>query len=49
MTRELVLEALDHHAVLLYEVAHQLNMITDLDSALSKVTELMQQAMGAEP
>jgi adenylate cyclase len=48
VTRELVLEALDHHAVLLYEVAHQLNMITDLDTALSKVSELMQQAMGAD-
>ena len=48
VTRELVLEALDHHAVLLYEVSHQLNMITDLETALSKVTELMQQAMGAD-
>lgn len=48
VTRELVLEALDHHAVLLYEVSHQLNMVTDLDTALSKVTELMQQAMGAD-
>jgi adenylate cyclase len=47
-TRELVLEALDHHAVLLYEVSHQLNMVTDLDTALQKVTELMQQAMGAD-
>jgi len=48
VTRELVLEALDHHAVLLYEVAHQLNMVTDLATALSKVTDLMQKAMGAD-
>lgn len=48
VTRELVLEALDHHAVLLYEVSHQLNMVTDIDTALKKVTELMQQAMGAD-
>ena len=48
VTRELVLEALDHHAVLLYEVAHQLNMVTDLETALAKVTELMQQSMGAD-
>ncbi len=48
VTRELVLEALDHHAVLLYEVSHQLNMVTDLETALKKVTELMQKAMGAD-
>ena len=48
VTRELVLEALDNHAVLLYEVAHQLNMITDLETALHKVTELMQHTMGAD-
>jgi class 3 adenylate cyclase len=47
-TRELLLEALDHHAVLLYEVAHQLNVITDLDAALEKVADLMRQSMGAD-
>jgi adenylate cyclase len=47
-TRELLLEALDHHAVLLYEVAHQLNVVTDLDAALEKVADLMRQSMGAD-
>jgi len=47
-TRELLLEALDHHAVLLYEVSHQLNVVTDLDTALEKVTDLMRQSMGAD-
>ena len=46
-TRELVLEALDHHAVLLYEVARQLNTVLDIDTALSKVSNLMRKAMGA--
>jgi class 3 adenylate cyclase len=47
-TRELLLEALDHHAVLLYEVAHQLNVVTNIDTALEKVTDLMRKSMGAD-
>ena len=47
-TRELVMESLDHHAVLLYEVSQQLNMVTDLDAALEKVSDLMRQSMGAD-
>ena len=47
-TRELVIESLDHHAVLLYEVAQELNTVTDLDAALKKVVALMRRAMGAD-
>lgn len=47
-TRELVLESLDHQAVLLYEVARQLNTVMDLDTALREVSELMKKAMGAD-
>jgi adenylate cyclase len=47
-TRDLVLESLDHHAVLLYEVASRLNTIIDLNTALREVSKLMQTAMGAD-
>lgn len=47
-TRELLLESLDHHAVLLYEVARELNMILDMDTALREVSNLMKRSMGAE-
>ena len=48
LTRDLVLESLDHHAVLLYEVASRLNTIIDLNTALREVSKLMQMAMGAD-
>jgi adenylate cyclase len=48
LTRDLVLESLDHHAVLLYEVASRLNTIIDLNTALREVSRLMQTAMGAD-
>jgi adenylate cyclase len=47
-TRELVLESLDHHAVLMYEVARQLNTVLDLETALKEVSALMKKAMGAD-
>lgn len=47
-TRELVLESLDQQAVLLYEVARQLNTVLDIDTALKEVSTLMKQAMGAD-
>lgn len=48
LTRELLLESLDQNAVLMYEVAHQLNTILDVENALDKVSSLMKQAMGAD-
>lgn len=48
LTRDLLLESLDHHAVLLYEVAGRLNTVIDLDTALREVSELMRVAMGAD-
>jgi len=47
-TRELVLESLDHHAVLMYEVSRQLNTVMDIETALREVSTLMKQAMGAD-
>jgi diguanylate cyclase (GGDEF)-like protein len=48
MTRELLLEAVDQHAVLLYEVASRLTTILDLKTALQEVSQLMRTSMGAE-
>jgi diguanylate cyclase (GGDEF)-like protein len=48
LTRELLLESVDQHAVLLYEVASRLATIIDLKTALQEVSHLMQISMGAE-
>jgi len=47
-TRELVLESLVHHAVLMYEVSRQLNTVIDIDTALVEVSDMMKKAMGAD-
>ena len=47
-TRELLLESLDQNAVLLYEVARQLNTVTDIDTALHEVGVLIKRSMGAD-
>ncbi len=47
-TRELLLESLDEHAILLYEVARKLNTITDLPSAVQELSILIQRALGVD-
>lgn len=47
-TRELLLESLDEHAVLLYEVSKRLNTIINLDEAMSEVYEMMKRTMSIE-
>jgi len=47
-TRDLLLQAVDYHAVLMYEVAQQLNSVVEIDEALKKVSTLMKIAMGAD-
>lgn len=47
-TRELVLESVDNHALLLYEVAQKLNTILDLPTALVETAALIKQFMNAE-
>ncbi len=47
-TRELVLEAVDEHPILLQEIAEKLNTVVDLDSAFQQVTELVKRAMGVD-
>ncbi len=48
LTLELLLEAVDQHAVLLYEVARRLNTVLDLQTALAEVSRLMRISMGAQ-
>ena len=48
LTRDLLLESVDHHAVLLYEVASRLNTILDLKTAMQEVSKLLQVSMGAD-
>ncbi len=48
LTRDLLLESLDQHAVLLYEVAGRLNTIIDLETALREVSNLLRVALGAD-
>jgi adenylate cyclase len=48
LTRDLLLESLDHHAVLLYKIAQQLNTILDVDSALEEVARLIRASLGAD-
>lgn len=48
LTRDLILESLDQHAVLLAEVATQLNTVMDLPTALSTVSSMMKATMGAD-
>lgn len=48
LTRDFLLESLDHHAVLLYEVSRKMNTILDIDTALEEVSTMMQRTMGAD-
>jgi adenylate cyclase len=48
LTRDLVMESVDHHAVLLYEVASRLNTIIDLDTALREAANLIKVTLGAD-
>lgn len=48
LNRDYVLEALDHHAVLLFNVSQQLNTVMDIDTALRAVAESLKTALGAD-
>src|SRR5436190_20597739 len=45
LTRDLVLEAVDQHALVLYEVAMRLNTIVEMDAALREVSTLARTAL----
>jgi diguanylate cyclase (GGDEF)-like protein len=48
LTRDLVLQSVDQHALMLYEVGVRLNTILDLDVALREVSQLARVALGAD-
>jgi diguanylate cyclase (GGDEF)-like protein len=48
LTRELLLEAVDQHSMLLYEVANRLTTILDLKTAIQEIAKLMKISLGAE-
>jgi class 3 adenylate cyclase len=47
-TRELVLEAVDAHPILLYEMAQKLNTVMEIDLAISQVIDLVKRSMGVD-
>jgi len=48
LTRDVLLESIDQHAVLMYEVARKLNTILDIETALQEVSNMIKVALGAE-
>lgn len=44
-TRDVLLEALDEHAILLYDVARRLNTITEMPALLTEITNLMKESL----
>ncbi|MFZ6031419.1 MAG: adenylate/guanylate cyclase domain-containing protein [Chloroflexota bacterium] len=46
--REILLESLDQHAILLYEVSRQLNTVINFNDALKAVSKLIRQFMGVD-
>ncbi len=48
LTRELMLESIDQHAVFMDAVATRLTMILDLDTAQREIANMMQIALGAD-
>lgn len=48
LTSELVLHSIDRHTILLNEIAENLNTVTDLESAISQVTELTKLVLGVD-
>ncbi len=47
-TRELLLESVDEHSVLIYEVSRKLNTVLDINTALKEVSDLVKRAMGVD-
>jgi len=48
LTRDVVLESIDQHAVLMYDAARKLNTVLDVDSALREVASMIRLALGAD-
>lgn len=48
LTRDIVLESIDQHAVLMYEIASKLNSMLDLEAALQEVSSMLRRSLGAD-
>jgi adenylate cyclase len=48
ISQAMVLESLDRHAILLYEIIDRLNKVFDIESALREIAALMQRSLGVE-
>ena len=48
LTRDIVLESIDQHAVLMYEAARKLNTVLDYATALREVSSMVKLALGAD-
>ncbi len=47
-TRELVLESVEEHSLLISEIAQKLNTILDTQTAIKEVTQMMKRSMGVD-
>ena len=47
-TRELVLESVDEHPILLYEITEKLNTVVNIEAAIIMVIDLIKRAMGVD-
>jgi class 3 adenylate cyclase len=47
-SRELVLEAIDEHPILLFEITEKLNTVVDVDEAVKVVIDLVKHTLGAD-
>jgi adenylate cyclase len=48
ITRDVLLESIDQHAVLIYEVSRKLNNVMDIQTALGEVSNMVKQTLGAD-
>ena len=48
LTRDIVLESIDQHAVLMYDAARKLNTVMDVETALREVSAMLKLALGAD-
>jgi len=48
ISQAIVLESLDRHAILLYEIIDRLNKVFDIEGALREIAVLMQRSLGVE-
>ncbi len=47
-TRELLLESLDEHSILISDIARKLNTVLDIETAITEITSLLKRAMGVD-